>query len=623
MAAEGPPDRDGAESGAARQSVQAALVVLCVLGLVLAALAAPSLGAGGGGAGGGEGTGDTGGTDTPNDGDDGESVGVGPGLLDLLRWLFPDQQPEPRPDEPACSITVEPEPVPGRTVTLTVRREREPVEGALVRVEGDSVGRTDADGEVRATVPYVRRLSVVATFPDDSRCRATTDTGTVRDASLGGGAVGAPAAVAVGTGGDVTARQSTPNVSDDGRNVSRTYDVGGEVRIGLRGAPDPGATVTVLARVAGEPMRNATVSVDGRSVGRTDDAGRYDLTVPADGSRRVRLRVERGEFAGERTVVVRLLSARVEPVGLLSFPGSPVAVRARLGEGPATDARVTLDGRRLGRTGTDGRLRFALPPAPDRTVTVRTGGQTASAGLWLPYAATAVVLGLPALVLSVAGALAYSRRVTAGRVGRRAGGLLRRLGAGLLAVALWVTTGLGRVLDWLLARGRTAWGLLARLLTRAREDWRAVPRALVRVLSALGGRAWRALRGGWRWIGALPGRLWRWLREPSTGGPSSEATGGARVGGGGSSPFDLRGAWRTVARRVVPVNWRTRTPGEVVGAATASGVPREPVERLAAVFEEVEYGGRPLSSERRARARAAFEALLAHWRDPTEEGEEA
>lgn len=574
------------------RAAQAAIAALCVLGLLVAAVAAPTLaGAAGGGDGPGAGEGGAGGGNGNSDGTDGggEGVDVGPGPLDLLRWLLPEKGTEERRSGPDCNIAVTPRPTPGKEVTVTVTRAGEPVEGALVRFDGDPIGRTGVDGEVRGRVPYIRQLSVSATLPDDTRCVAETETA-VRAAVLGVAVANVPDAA---------------NVSDDGRNLSRTYEVDGRVRLAVAGTPDPGTTVIVDASVEGVPMRNATVAVDGRTVGTTDDDGRYVLSLPDDGTERLDVRVERGAFAGETTVVVRLLDARVAPVRLLSLPGRPVVVYATLGEDPARNAVVTRSGRRLGTTDDQGRLRVRLPADPGATVTVRAEGQTATAVVWPLYVGTALVVGLPVVAVLVAGAFAYRLGATPGRAGRGLARVVSRAIAALAACALWVANALERALSWLVALTRAVLAWVGRLPGRVRTDWPGVFRSLGAWLAAVPGRVWRGFRRA----------SWPRVRRRTDDAPERTST--ANVG---PSPFDLREAWRVVARRVVPSAWRTRTPGEIVRAAAAQGLPREPVERLAAVFEEVEYGGRPLSADRRERARAALGTLLAHWRTDEDDG---
>ena len=592
----GERDSSDRRSDGGLRAPQVVIAALCVLGLLVAAAAAPTLGGAAGGDGNvpGEGSGGQGtsgdGVEVPGGGGDPPRFDVD--IRDLLRWFLPEERRETDEQQtnPMCTIEVSPRPTPGRVVTVTVTQAGEPVDGALVRFDGEPAGRTDSTGEVRARVPYVRQLVVSATLPNDVRCVAMAET------ALNGGkfAVAAPSL------------NGQDDIPGNGRNLTRTYTVDGEVQLVIDGTPDPGSTVTLRASVEGVPMRNATVWADGRRVGTTDEEGTYVLAVPTDGTERVSIRVERGDFAGETTVIVRLLKARLAPVQFLSLPGSPAVVRAKLGDAPARNATVTRAGRQLGRMDEEGHLRIRLPGDPGATVTVRAEGQTATAAVWPLYAGTALIIGIPTVVLLVTGAFTYRVGATPSRAGRGLTTLLRRVFAGLVASALRLADGLVRTLGWLIVRTRGMIGWLRQWATRLRVDWRGVLRSLASWLRTLPGRAWHTLRA-LSLLGAAG-------REPAA--PDASSTSNGKVG---PSAFDLLQAWRTVARRVVPSVWRTRTPGEVVRIAVAQGLPHDPVERLATVFEEVEYGGRPLTAERRERARQAFGDILAHWRDIEDE----
>jgi hypothetical protein len=79
--------------------------------------------------------------------------------------------------------------------------------------------------------------------------------------------------------------------------VERSVEVPTDATVSVDGPAVPGGRVGVVATVAGEPIEDATMSVDGASVARTDANGRATVEVPilagaAD------VRVERGAVAG-------------------------------------------------------------------------------------------------------------------------------------------------------------------------------------------------------------------------------------------------------------------------------------------------------------------------------------
>jgi hypothetical protein len=79
-------------------------------------------------------------------------------------------------------------------------------------------------------------------------------------------------------------------------------------------------------------------------------------------------------------------------------------------------------------------------------------------------------------------------------------------------------------------------------------------------------------------------------------------------------PFTIEDAWQTMVERLPVRNPRATTATEYARAAIDAGLPREPVERLTRVFQEVKYGGRPRES-RRDVARDAASQFRQFWED--------
>jgi hypothetical protein len=611
---------------------QSALVVLCICGLFLAALLVPTVG-------GIDGPDpDLNEPDADRPGGNASADGVdGPTIRDLLELLGIDGEGEGESVErrPACIIRLSEQPVPGTEVTVTVYREGDPVEDARVSFNGDYVGETDGDGQVTGEVPYVKNLDVDVEMPVGEDCEGTAETERVAAggesglsvggsglelAAVSGSSVGVGGASTTGAGdGDshrLAASDRPADLDDAPRDVNQTYEVRGDIFVEYEGRPLPGETVTLRATIQGVPVEDGTVTVDGETVGRTDDDGEYELAVPNDGTNRLDVAVQRGEFGGRRTIPVALLSVRIAPRGVLAVPGGSAAVVATLGEQRASGVAVSVDGDPVGTTGMNGVVNVTLPADPGATVTVETSRQTATTTLWRVYAGTAVaVLTLLALagglVVTVIGGVFRYGRVPGSADG--VSGLFGRVVERLVRAALWLTGGIERLLVWAGVRLRALW---TRLRTFAAGLPRSLP-ALVRYLfrSAVSvGRDGLALawRGLW-WLLRSPLTLWRWLRrdrttETATGTVDDRTQATAAADPDDSEP-SLRERWRAFARRVVPDRWRTRTPGEVARAARERGFPAEAVADLTAVFREVEYGDRPLSEERRERARRAFETL--------------
>jgi hypothetical protein len=695
------------------QARQPPLLALCVFGLLVAALALPPADANGAGSGG------AGPPELPElDG----NVTIDPGDVPIDIEL-----PEGRMPDSGCLVVLGGEPVPGSDLAVYVVRDRQPVPDTRVWFNGRRVGRTDDRGRVVGRVPYDRDLNVRVGLA--AECAFLTPDGRRYDQSLAGSAdaaalTGGPEAAALAGGPTFgSARERVRRTGTRG-NDSATVPVGGEVDIGVRGEPYPGETVTAVAAVNGVPFRNARVFVDGERVGRADDRGRYRLQIP--GRERVTLRVERGDFVGERTLQVWTLSVSIQPRGLLAVPGESGTLQATLGPRPAADAPVFVDGERVGRTDSEGRLTLALPADPGAPVEVRARGQVEQLPMWAVYLpSVALVAGLLGLATGSTGAAGrrYGRRVgllaaagwltpvalLAGYVlggwpglaaavglvavpwaavavrsrgedmapaGADVEGLLGRLARRGKAVALALTDGLSGAVDRVLAGLRCGVALGRALPARLRAmlaapaAWlSAAPGRLVsaaaafaKAVSAVPGGALesygrvRTLLGGGLLVAAVAGgyvfadaggavaglAVWTVAvvalalsrRRPEPG-RADESPGETPVRAGPSAtpesdpsvpvergPETLRELWRQVARRVAPGQWQSWTPAEVERAATDRGLPAEPVERIAEVFREVEYGNRPLSDRRWHRARAAYDRLREAWDERNRGGRE-
>ena len=78
---------------------------------------------------------------------------------------------------------------------------------------------------------------------------------------------------------------------------------------------------------------------------------------------------------------------------------------------------------------------------------------------------------------------------------------------------------------------------------------------------------------------------------------------------------DVERAWYEMVQRLDLDDELAATPGEVAGAAVDAGVDREVVAANTEPFEEVRYGGAPVTDERRARAQEGLERFRAQVRD--------
>jgi hypothetical protein len=561
---------------------QALLVVACLAAVVVATAAVPGVAGPGESEGGAsDGGGSSGQATRPGGGDGGGGVGVG----DILRWLFGGERASaPRPVPPEYDVTVRPEPVPGRTVTVTVRQRGDPVAGATVAFGDRPVGRTDADGEVRGRVPYDDGELVVRVQPPGEAAAP-------QRAGVAGAAAGP-------TGGVGRQTEPTPTPS----NVTERYDLPTSATLRVVGTPDPGATLRVVARVAGDPLPGAAVRVNGERVGRTNASGTRAVRVPDDGTRRLRLRVERGAVTGERTVAVRLLTVRVDPTDPLAVPTRPATVETRVGGDPAANATLAVGGERAGRTGETGRARVTLPADPTAAVVARRGDRVARRSLLPAYATTGAAVALPMLALAggVGWVVRHRAAVTrgAGRAGRGLVAAARLLGRGVAAlaraawrVAVAVGSGMFALLGWL---ARVPARLAARVSPRA---------ALVAVLAVP------------RLLAGVPRRAVAGLRDGREAGPSEGEERSPQVG---DSP-DFEALWLALARAVAPDGWRHRTPAEVARAAVDRGLPADGVARVTRAYRQRLYAPDDPPGDEAARAVETLRALVAEAGDDGEE----
>ena len=547
-------------------------------------------------------------TPTPTDSDDSTPTPDGDDTP------TPESTPTPEPTTESAgsvNVTLTPDPVPGREVTATVTRDGDPISGATVLFNGDSIGETNAAGNVTGEVPYNRSLNIEVRL-SGGQPRLGNVGGSHRQASLG-----------------------APTLLQEGTTIS--FDVPTEIDIELLGEPVAGGSVDIVANVSDEPVRNGTVRLDGSEVARTDDGGR--ATVPLPDAETVTIAVERGDASGNRTVnltratpertatpeptetpTTRSPNLTVEPSWLIALPASPASVAVEYGGQPVSNATIAVDGEPVGTTDRNGTLAVTLPFAGSTTVTAsaQSGGPTATTtveGLYRNLAA--VVGGLLAVVvgaLGVAARYGLTPRVL-GRLARRTVvGTGRRIVAGLVGLATVLDEGLSTVTD------AVRYGI-----DRLGDGVEGARALVVAIRTGVANTARRTVA----FVRSLPRRLHpavvlAWFR--SLGRSVAQSIAAAR----GDSPTDatadeqaltIRAAWREFRRHVSIRSWRTSTPGEIGRwAVSKDGLPADAVATLRDAFRDVEYGARS-PEERLPEAEAALDEIRSSQRD-AEEGEQ-
>ena len=500
---------------------------------------------------------------------------------------------EPRP----TTVTLTAEPIPGRPTSAVVTRDNRPVRNTPVTFNGRNAGLTNRGGAVTAQVPYRESLAVDV----DLEAR-----GPAGGAAVSGRNPGRRTGVATGT-------------------AEVRFPLPTEVDIEVVGERAPGGTVEVVATLAGEPVGNATVLVDDRTVGTTDDRGAATVSLPEADETEVIVR--RGAAEGTRTLDLRgagetttgaaddrgALNVSVTPRLPLALPGDAAEVTVSYGGERVSSATVVVDGQRAGATGADGTLAIRLPLAEPVTVTaaVPATGSRSDAGDLAPAGErvetdrptstltgtrtvpgvrrnAAGVFGVVGLLVAGLSGLTRRRDVTVrGAVAglrQRAVGTVRRGVDGIVALADLVDA-TGRSL---VARGRHAAELLG--------EGPGGVRVLLRETAAAVAGAALSLAGA---LGRLPGAL-----RTAPGGDAEEAADDRTDG-----ETAVRAAWRELGEYVTVPSRRTSTPGEIARWAVGrDGLPEDAVGTLRDAFREVEYGdGAP--GESAGDVRAAIEEI--------------
>jgi transglutaminase-like putative cysteine protease len=489
------------------------------------------------------------------------------------------QTPTPTTDQAPLKISLNRSAVPGATVAVTVTRNGKPVSSAQVLFNGDPIGITDPDGTVVGQVPYADRLDV-----------------TVRTDTAGSVPSSGETTYAI-DGYRFTAANDTSYALDTNASVSLI----GEVR--------SDATVTLFAAVDDVPVRDAVVRRDGERIGRTDDSGGFELTLPSEPGE-YEYTIERGSVRGNRTVTIQPLRLNDSVGWPVAVPFAPVTLNATLDGQPVPNATVSLGGEAVGTTGVDGSASLRLPATNSVTIAVEAHGQRAEAeirGLFVTLGAVAagVLVGAVALVGG-----AYRRGVTPRGLLTMAGSTLirgcRLILIGVVAVATTVSDGVRAVLDGLAHAGQ-------RLLELAR-DLRArtkTPREIARIV-ADSVVAWTQSVAAT--VAALPAILRAWVfdRAEEAGAADSSASAAdtaAEDSAAVAAREQIRAAWQRFVALLPLRRARTLTPGEVARIAVDdANLPAGPVERLRDAYREVTYGGADPASRRDA-AEEAIESI--------------
>ncbi len=572
-------------------------------------------------------------------------------------------------EDPSLNVSVEPDPAPGREVTVTVTRDGQPVPDVEVYFNDELVGVTDENGQVTARVPYTSDLTITVVEPAESQLVAVPPPG------------GGAAALGVPPPGDAVRydvdRADDPLADDpdnESNESSETFELDTDATVTVEGATLPGNRVTVLAAFDGRPLPNANVSVGGRFVGTTDAEGRITIALPFENETTVA--VQRGEVTGETTVgIASDASLSVES---RLVPNETVLVRATVGDRPLGNAPVAINGTVVGETNASGYAEIRIPYRDPVRITVGRESVTAAVVRPLdaplrvttdggdypgdeitvratvdgdPVAGVAVTLGNDTVATTgpngeatVTAPFRNSVEIEASRgdvtVSKTVDWILLPVGlAGSLSlgyVALVLARRYFGVAEAypvypgeILGATLSAVILVAAWAARRAEGVRAAVRALrdhfersdsvgeflrtVAAAARAGLRArWATLRG---WIAARRGGTQpdEAVFEEAVDEVIEEAS---REG----ATVTIEDAWeRMVARLDVP-NPDARTPGEYARWAIDAGMPAAEVKRLTRVFRDAEYGPEPPDESDGEAATAAIEGIERGLGEPSDRG---
>ena len=485
---------------------------------------------------------------------------------DFQALSAPDDQNDTAPYEVhgSVNISVVGAPYPGEQVTVLASIEGVPMRDATVRVDDERVGETTESGRYELQVPADADQFSVQVERGDFSGRTTVD---VWHLSI-----------------DVVPQE---------------------------GLPFPGEPAVVTASAGPKPSPNATVTLDGNRLGRTDRNGTAGFSLPVDPRGEITVQTDRQRAT---TSLWAAYASTVLPSALLLVAGVVAVGGTARARGRSAAKRVALWW--LG-------------------VVTLFVGLVVGEGLGLLTSLGLVLVG---------SAVIHRETVAAG--GLSLAGLLRAAVAfarhTALAVADWTARALDRV--WALL-GRLAtriaslplsvrglasrfWAWLCTVPDRVRAtlaaslSWRRLGVA-TGILAVLGGLMYRF--GGLGFLGGLVAVFlgfvtYRWWTRTASGADSTgDADAGAAAvtprppssGGDGPRRRTLRALWRRFARWVRPHDWRQSTPGEVSRAAIDRGFPERPVRALTDAFRDVEYGDRS-PTERSETAREAFDSIERH-----------
>jgi hypothetical protein len=379
------------------------------------------------------------------------------------------------------------------------------------------------------------------------------------------------------------------------------FELPNDVSVNETGVVLPGKTVPVEVMVDGELIPGVDVYIDGENIGRTNNNGVVEYTVPESVQTGdvLTVSVSRGGFDGAGDLAVATPKLIVDG-GVIPLPMTELKITTVAEdngeEKPLPDENVDVvmsgvmgDEERSVTTDENGTVSLSIPFVNSVTASATLYGEEKTGGVSGIYYWVGGVL-LPVIVGCVGVGVVMQRRgITPMVVIGWVMGVLfmlaektRVLGRYVSAAKQYIVLKVKRVYEWVIKHGIRSKRTLVVIY--------GIPNRVKRVLL----HAWRRIVHGFH------EQLNRWVSDVS--GKSDEEVsqiGEGEVHGSVSASERIRRVWKMVVSRVTGESSTTWTTVELSEKAVNMGVPKNPVVRVRDAYQEVRYGGK--NAEKRVR----------------------
>ena len=242
------------------------------------------------------------------------------------------QEQEDIPEE--YDVELPDEIIPGETITATVTRDGEPVSGATVQFNGETIGETDDAGDVSGEVPFVEELNVTVIPPNDAA-------GTVSAGSA----------------------SRLPSVTSGLESLNRTVPTDGDFTITIEAVAIPEKEVPLHVTIENNSVPEAEIRIDDEFVGTTDTDGYLTLELPNEEDE-IDVTAKRGELVGTKPLEIHPIAINVDDPPIV---GSTVTATVSAGDEPIPDAIVVVGNTEVGETDESGQVDIPLPETERQT----------------------------------------------------------------------------------------------------------------------------------------------------------------------------------------------------------------------------------------------------------------